>query len=140
MAVHSDNEINDSDDSPSHLVPVRRKLEPSSDTEQVFLISPNLRWYPIHRKKPDTSDNFRSDFFNFLKYYMISHRDFILPENTDDLLLEKVVVKFDIQVLWAGMDLVLSISHLMCHRVHNHHKFLLVYVNFNVLLPEKDLR
>jgi hypothetical protein len=104
MDVHSDNEISDLDVSSSHLMPVRKKLESSSDTVQVFLISPNLRWYPIHRKKPDTSDNFRSDFFNFLKYYMINHRDLILPENSDDLLLEQVVVRFNIQVLWARIE------------------------------------
>jgi hypothetical protein len=32
---------------------------------------------------------------------MINHRDLILPENTEDLLLEQVVVRFNIQVLWA---------------------------------------
>jgi hypothetical protein len=50
MAVNSDNEISDSDDSISRPVPVGKKLEPSSNTEQVFLISPNLRWYPIQTR------------------------------------------------------------------------------------------
>jgi hypothetical protein len=97
MAVNSNNEINDS-------VQVRKKLEHPTDTEQVFLINPNLRWYPIHRKKSDSSDSFRSDFFDVLKKYMINHRNLILPDNTDDLTLEQVVVNFNIQVLWAKIE------------------------------------
>jgi hypothetical protein len=103
MAVHFNNEISDSDDSTSYLILVGKKLEQPNNVEQVYLISPNLSWYPIHRKKPDTSNNFRSDFVNFLKYYMIDHRNLILPDNTDDLLLDQVVVNFNIQVLWAGI-------------------------------------
>jgi hypothetical protein len=101
MAVHSNNEISDSDDSTSHLTPFRKKLEQSNSVEQVYLISSNLNWYPIHRKKPDAFSNFRSNFFNFLKNYMINHRDLILLDNTDDLLLEQLVMNFNIQVLWA---------------------------------------
>jgi hypothetical protein len=104
MAVNSNNEISDWDDSTSHLVQTKKKLEPSSNTEQVFLISPNLRWYPIHRKKPDSSDSFRFDFFNFLKDYIINYRDLILPDNTDNLMLEQAVVKFNIQVLWDRIE------------------------------------
>jgi hypothetical protein len=104
MSVHSDNEFSDSNDIAGHLIPIRKKLEQPNSVEQVYLIGPNLSWYPIHRKKPDTSGNFRSDFFNILKDYMINHRDLILSDNTDDLLLEQVVVNFNIQVLWAEIE------------------------------------
>jgi hypothetical protein len=35
---------------------------------------------------------------------MINHRDLIFPDNTDDLLLEQVVVNFNIQILWARIE------------------------------------
>jgi hypothetical protein len=35
---------------------------------------------------------------------MINHRDLILPDITDDLLLEQVVVNFSIKVLWARIE------------------------------------
>jgi hypothetical protein len=34
---------------------------------------------------------------------MINNRGLILPDNTDDLMLEQVVVKFNIQALWTGI-------------------------------------
>jgi hypothetical protein len=89
MAVNSSNEISDSDNSFSNPTQVRKKLEQPSNIEQVFLINPNLRWYPIHIRKPDSSVNFRSDFFEVLKKYTINHRDLILPNNTDDLMLDQ---------------------------------------------------
>jgi hypothetical protein len=42
MAIDSDNEISDLDDSASHLILVRKKLENPNSVEQVYLISPNL--------------------------------------------------------------------------------------------------
>jgi hypothetical protein len=35
---------------------------------------------------------------------MINHRDLILRDNTDDLLLDQVIVNFNIQVLWAEIE------------------------------------
>jgi hypothetical protein len=88
MAVNSDDEINDSDDSAVYSNQVIKKSEQPVSDKQIFLVDPNLVWYPIHRRKSDTGNNFRLDFFEFLKNYMINHRDLLLPDNTDDLKME----------------------------------------------------
>jgi hypothetical protein len=68
------------------------------------LVDPNLIWYPIQRRKTDTWDNFRLDFFEFLKKYMINRRGLLLPDNTDDLKIEQVVVNFEVQASWARIE------------------------------------
>jgi hypothetical protein len=54
MAVDPNNEISDSDDSTSNSDQVRKKSEHPSTVKQFLLVDPNLLWYPIYRRKPDT--------------------------------------------------------------------------------------
>jgi hypothetical protein len=39
-----------------------------------------------------------------LKTFLLNHRDLILPENTDGLLLNQIAVNFYIEVMWAGIE------------------------------------
>jgi hypothetical protein len=82
MAVSSKNKISDSDDSASDSDQVRKKSEHPSTVKQFLLVDPKIIWYPIHRRKSNTGNNFRLDFFQFLNNYMINHRDLLLPDNT----------------------------------------------------------
>jgi hypothetical protein len=75
MAVNSNNEISDSDDSASDSNQVKEKSEHSIIDKQFFLVDPNLVWHQIYRRKSDTMDNFRLNFFEFLNKYLINHRD-----------------------------------------------------------------
>jgi hypothetical protein len=58
----------------------------------------------MHRRNPLTDSDFRSEFFERLKSFLVNHRDLLLPDDTDDLLLDQVVVKFDIEILWARIQ------------------------------------
>jgi hypothetical protein len=104
MAISSDNEISDSNDSASVSKQVRKKLKHSIPDKQIFLVDPNMVWFPIYRKKPDSDSDVGLDFFEFLKKYMINHRDLLLPGEINNLMLEQVVVRFNIQATWAGID------------------------------------
>jgi hypothetical protein len=63
-----------------------------------------MKWYPIHRRNPDTDTSFRSKFFHYLLAFLRNHRDLLLPENSDDLLFEKVSVRFEIEAVWDGIQ------------------------------------
>jgi hypothetical protein len=100
MAVNSNSKNSDFDSSVSDSEQFRKKLKRYLADRQIEFIDPGLVWYPIYRRKPGTNSGFRSDFFEVLKAFLHSHRDLILPGNTDDLLLSQIAVSFDIEVLW----------------------------------------
>jgi hypothetical protein len=104
MAVNSDSQNSISDEWASDSELFRKKLKRYLADKKVELIDPDLKWYPICRRNPDTDSIFRSEFFNRLKNFLLNHRDLLLPDDTDDLLLDQVVVKFDIEILWAGIQ------------------------------------
>jgi hypothetical protein len=103
MAVNSNSQNSTSDDSTSDSEQFR-KLKRYLANKQVEIIDPLLVWYPICRKKPGNDDCFRSDFFDILKTFLLNHGDLILLDDTDGLLLNQVVVNFDIEVLWARIQ------------------------------------
>jgi hypothetical protein len=100
MAVNSNSQNSDSDSSVSDSEQFRKKLKRYLADKQIEFLDPGLIWYPIYRRKPGTYSGFRSDFFELLKSFLLNHREFLLPDNTDDLLLNQIVVSFDVEVLW----------------------------------------
>jgi hypothetical protein len=104
MAVISNSQDNDSDSSASDSEQFRKMLKKYLADKQIEFVDPGLIWYPICRRKPGTYSGFRSDFFELLKSFLLNHRDLLLPDNTDDLLLNQIVVNFDVEVLWAGIQ------------------------------------
>jgi hypothetical protein len=59
MAVDANNQISDFDDSASDSNQVIKKSEPPVSDKQIFLVDAKNNF----RRKPDTENNFRSDFF-----------------------------------------------------------------------------
>jgi hypothetical protein len=104
MAVNSDSQNSTSDESASDSELFRKKLKRYLIDKKVELIDPGFKWHPICRRNPDTDNSFRSEFFDRLKIFLLNHRDLLLPDDTDDLLLNQVVVKFDIEILWARIQ------------------------------------
>jgi hypothetical protein len=104
MAVNSNSQNSDSDSSASDSEQFRKKLKRYLAYKQIEFIDPGLIWYPIYRRKPDNYSGFRSDFFELLKSFLLNHRDLLLPDNTDDLLLNQIVVSFDVEVLLTGIQ------------------------------------
>jgi hypothetical protein len=98
MAVNSDSQISTSDESASDSELFRKKLKGYLVDKNVELIDPDLKWYPICRRNPDTDSGFRSEFFVRLKIFLLNHLDLLLADDTDDLLLDQVDVKFDIEI------------------------------------------
>jgi hypothetical protein len=104
MAVNSNSQSSSFEDSTSDSEQFRKKFKRYLADKHVEIIDACLVWYPICRKKPETDGCFRSDFFDLLKIFLLNHRDLILSGDTDDLLLNQVVVNFDIEVLWARIQ------------------------------------
>jgi hypothetical protein len=87
MAVNSNSQDSTSDSSASDSEQFRKKLKRYLADKQIEFIDPGLIWYPIFRRKPGIDGSFRFDFFDLLKTFLLNHRDLLLPENIDDLLL-----------------------------------------------------
>jgi hypothetical protein len=104
MAVTSNDEISDSNESASDSELFREKLKRYLINKKVELLDPGMKWYPILRRNPDTDTSFRSKFFHYLLTFLRNHRDLLLPKNPDELLLEKVSVRFEIEAVWAGIQ------------------------------------
>jgi hypothetical protein len=104
MAVTSNDEFSDSNDSASDSELFRVKLKQYLINKKVELLDLGLKWYPILRRNLDTDTCFRSKFFHHLLTFLQNHRDLLLPENSDDILLEKVSVRFEIEAVWAGIQ------------------------------------
>jgi hypothetical protein len=104
MAVNSASDFSDSDESTSDSEAFRKKLKRYLIGKKVELIDPGFKWYPILRKDPDTECDFRSKFFHYLVIFLRNHRDLMLPDDTDDLLLDQVVVRFEVVCTWAGVE------------------------------------
>jgi hypothetical protein len=102
MDVNSNDQISDSDESTSDSEAFRKKLKRYLVGKKVELIDPGFKWYPILRRDPDTDFDFRSKFFHHLIIFLKNHRDLLLPDDTDDLLLDQVVVRFEVDCSWAG--------------------------------------
>jgi hypothetical protein len=98
MAVNSESQNSTSDESASDSELFRKKLKRYLAEKKVELIDPGFKWYPICRRNPVTDSSFRSEFFDRLKNFLLNHRDLLLPDDTVDLLLDQVVVKFDIDI------------------------------------------
>jgi hypothetical protein len=104
MAVSPISDFSDSDESTSDSEAFRKKLKRYLAGKKIELIDPGFKWYPILRQDPDTKDNFRSKFFHHLLVFLRNHRDLILPEDTDDLLLDQISVRFEVVYTWAGVE------------------------------------
>jgi hypothetical protein len=104
MIVTSNDEISDSNESASDSELFRKKLKHYLVNKKVELLDPGMKWYHILRRNPDTDSSFRSKFFHHLLAFLQNHRDLFLSENSNDLLLEKVSVRFEIEAVWAGVQ------------------------------------
>jgi hypothetical protein len=105
MAVVPNNSNVDSDDSSIDSEVFRKKLKQYLVDKKVELLDPGMKWYPILRRNPDTDSSFRSKFLHYLIIFLRNHRNLLLPQNTDDLLFDKVVVNFEIEAIWAGCQI-----------------------------------
>jgi hypothetical protein len=70
MTVTSNDEISDSNESASNSELFRKKLKQYLIDKKVELLDPGMKWYPIHRKNPDTDTSFRSKFFHHLLTFL----------------------------------------------------------------------